>query len=54
MNKDFENKVVVITGASAGVDTNTASQEVVGYVLTNAGLMANITVDGTKITKLDI
>lgn len=41
-------------GASAGVDTNTANQEVVGYVLTNAGLMANLTVDGTKITRLDI
>ena len=41
-------------GASAGVDTNTANQEVVGYVMTNAGLMANLTVDGTKITKLDI
>lgn len=41
-------------GASAGVDTNTANQEVVGYVLTNAGLMANLTVDGTKISKLDL
>ncbi len=41
-------------GASAGVDTNTGTQEVVGYVLTNAGLMANLTVDGTKISKLDL
>ncbi len=41
-------------GASAGVDTNTVNQEVVGYVLTNAGLMANLTVDGTKISKLDL
>ena len=41
-------------GASAGVDSSTASQEVVGYVLTNAGLMANLTIDGTKITRLDL
>lgn len=48
------NVSMIKSGASAGVDTNTANQEVVGYVLTNAGLMANLTVDGTKISKLDI
>ena len=42
------------TGASAGIDTQTAQQPVVGYVLTNAGLMANLAIDGTKITRLDI
>lgn len=41
-------------GATAAVDTNTVSQEIVGYVLTNAGLMANLTVDGTKISRLDL
>ena len=42
------------TGASVGIDTQTAQQPVVGYVLTNAGLMANLAIDGTKITRLDI
>lgn len=41
-------------GASASVDTNTVRQPVVGYVLTNAGLMANLSIDGTKITPLSL
>ena len=45
---------VVKVGASAGVDTQTAQQPVVGYVLSNAGLMANVSVDGTKVNKLDL
>ncbi len=45
---------VLNVGADAGVDTQTARQPVVGYVLTNAGLMANLSIDGTKIAKLDL
>ena len=45
---------LVKVGANAGVDTNTAQQPVIGYVLTNGGLMANLSVDGTKVTKLDL
>jgi lipid-binding SYLF domain-containing protein len=41
-------------GASAAVDTQTAQQSVVGYALSNAGLMANLSLDGTKINKLDL
>lgn len=41
-------------GANGDIDTNTARQSVVGFVLTNAGLMANLTLEGTKITKLDL
>ncbi|MEJ8822690.1 YSC84-related protein [Variovorax humicola] len=41
-------------GASAAVDTQTAQQPVVGYALSNAGLMANLSLDGTKINKLDL
>ena len=48
------NVSMIKSGASAGVDTTTANQEVVGYALTNAGLMANLTVDGTKINRLDL
>lgn len=41
-------------GANGAVDTQTARQAVVAFVLTNAGLMANLTVEGTKINKLDL
>jgi len=41
-------------GASAAVDTQTAQQPVVGYALSNAGLMANLSLDGTKVNKLDL
>ena len=41
-------------GASAQVTTATAQQPVVGYVLSNRGLMAGITLDGTRITRLDL
>ena len=40
-------------GASAAVDTQTMQQPVVGYALSNAGLMANLSLDGTKINKID-
>lgn len=45
---------LIKVGANAGVDTTTAQQPVIGYVLTNGGLMANLSVDGTKVTKLDL
>ncbi|MBS0451243.1 MAG: hypothetical protein JSS14_08015 [Proteobacteria bacterium] len=42
------------TGASAAVDTQTAKAPVLGYALSNAGLMANLSIDGTKVNKLDL
>jgi len=45
---------VLKAGADAGVDTQTISQPVVGYVLTNAGLMANLSIDGTKVSPLPL
>jgi len=45
---------LLTTGADAGVDTQTAQQGVVGYALSNAGLMVNLSLDGTKVTKLDL
>ncbi|MDQ6628625.1 MAG: YSC84-related protein [Pseudomonadota bacterium] len=45
---------VLKAGANAGVDTQTVQQPVIGYVLTNAGLMANLSIDGTKVNKLDL
>ena len=41
-------------GASAAATTATATQQVVGYVLSNGGLMANLSFDGTKVSKLDL
>lgn len=38
-------------GATGAIDTNTAKQDVVGFVLTNAGLMAGVSLEGTKIHK---
>jgi lipid-binding SYLF domain-containing protein len=42
---------LIKVGANAGVDTNTVNQPVVGYVLSNAGLMADVSLDGTKVTR---
>jgi lipid-binding SYLF domain-containing protein len=43
---------MINVGASANVTTQTASQPIVGYVLTNAGLMANLSLDGTRIVRI--
>ena len=45
---------LVTVGANAQVDTKTVQQQIVGYVLTKGGLMANLSLDGTKITPLTI
>jgi lipid-binding SYLF domain-containing protein len=41
-------------GASAQVTTITAQQPIIGYVLSNRGLMAGISLDGARITRLDL
>jgi lipid-binding SYLF domain-containing protein len=41
-------------GADARIDTKTAQAAIVGFVLTNAGLMANLSIDGTKFTKMPL
>jgi lipid-binding SYLF domain-containing protein len=46
--------VVLNLGANAAIDTKTVQEPIVGFVLTNGGLMANASIDGTKITKLDM
>lgn len=38
-------------GANGSIDTNTMKQPIVGFVLNNAGLMAGVSIDGTKITR---
>ncbi|SCK16390.1 Lipid-binding SYLF domain-containing protein [Variovorax sp. HW608] len=41
-------------GANAAIDTQTAQQPIIGFALSNAGLMANLSLDGTKISRLEL
>jgi lipid-binding SYLF domain-containing protein len=41
-------------GANGVLDTNTGQQPIIGFVVTNAGLMAGVSLEGSKITKLDL
>ena len=45
---------VIKTGAQGTVDLASATSAVNAFALTNAGLMAGVTIDGTKVTKLDL
>jgi len=45
---------VATIGATGTIDTNTMNEPVVAFVLTNAGLMAGVSVEGTKIERLDL
>jgi len=45
---------VVKAGANGDIDLNTATKPVDVIVMTNAGLMANLTIEGTKITRLKV
>lgn len=45
---------LVKIGANGQIDTITATQSVQVIVLTNAGLMANLSLEGTKITPIDL
>lgn len=45
---------VLRAGANGAIDINTATGPVIAFVMTNAGLMANLTLEGTKVTRLKI
>jgi lipid-binding SYLF domain-containing protein len=45
---------MISTGASGTATTQTAQRPVVGYVLSQGGLMLDASVNGTKISKLNI
>ncbi|MEX3548528.1 MAG: YSC84-related protein [Burkholderia sp.] len=45
---------LVKMGANGVVDSNTATAPVEVIVLTNAGLMGDVSINGTKVTKLDL
>ena len=41
---------VATIGANGSIDSNTIRQPVVGFVMNNAGLMAGVSIDGSKVT----
>ncbi|HTH62060.1 MAG TPA: YSC84-related protein [Paraburkholderia sp.] len=43
---------LVTVGANGKVDTSTATSPVQAFVLTNAGLMAGVSLEGTKVSRL--
>ena len=45
---------IIKVGVNGEVDTATANNPVQALVLTNAGLMANLTLEGTKISRLEL
>jgi len=45
---------MINVGANAQVTTQTAQQEIIGFVMTNAGLMGNISLNGSRITRLTL
>ncbi|WP_186222693.1 BPSL1445 family SYLF domain-containing lipoprotein [Burkholderia gladioli] len=45
---------LVKMGANGAIDSNTATAPVEVIVLTNAGLMGDVSINGTKVTKLDL
>ena len=44
---------VLKLGANGSIDAAAAREPMVAFVMTNAGLMANLTLEGTKITRID-
>jgi lipid-binding SYLF domain-containing protein len=40
-------------GADGAVDTETVQAPIVGFALTNGGLMANLSIEGSKFSKID-
>jgi lipid-binding SYLF domain-containing protein len=44
---------LIRVGANGELDVNSVTGPVVAFVMTNAGLMANLTLEGTKITRLE-
>jgi lipid-binding SYLF domain-containing protein len=45
---------VAKVGADGSIDSKTVREPIIGFVLTNSGLMFNLSLNGTKVSKLDI
>lgn len=48
------NVTLISVGANAQISTDTAQQPVIGFVLSNRGLMAGLSLNGTRITRLPL
>jgi lipid-binding SYLF domain-containing protein len=48
------NITMLTVGANAQVTTQTGQQEVIGFVMTNSGLMGSVALDGSRITRLSL
>jgi lipid-binding SYLF domain-containing protein len=44
---------LITVGAGGAIDTDNITDPIVAFVLTNQGLMYNLTLEGSKITRLD-
>jgi lipid-binding SYLF domain-containing protein len=44
---------VLKVGANGVIDANAAREPAIAFVLTNAGLMADLTLQGTQVTRID-
>jgi lipid-binding SYLF domain-containing protein len=45
---------LISVGANAGVNTRDVQQAIIGFVLTNAGFMADFSMNGTRIGRLNL
>lgn len=43
---------VASLGAGGGIDTNTGQKPIIGFVFSNKGLMYNLSLEGSKLTKI--
>jgi len=48
------NVTMLNVGANAQITTQTAQQDVIGFVMTNRGLMGNLSLNGNRVTRLDL
>jgi lipid-binding SYLF domain-containing protein len=44
---------IVTLGVGGAIDTNTINRPVIGFILDNKGLMYNLTLEGSKISRID-
>ncbi|MDX8408090.1 MAG: YSC84-related protein, partial [Mariprofundaceae bacterium] len=43
---------IATLGAGGAIDTNTARKPIIGFIFSNKGLMYNLNLEGSKITRL--
>lgn len=44
---------LVTVGAGGKIDSNTVQQPIIGFIFSNKGLMYNLSIEGSKITRID-